>query len=527
MDEKSLQKRMLLAILIGFMFFVVYDYAYLSKFKVQVDANQTAITQNQHKAPAIETDRNLVTKNTLPKTTVNTTKTIVDINSDYFTATIDDLGRFSSFILNGKIYKDADGNSVNLIDSSLGAFPLEIRFLDSELNKKAFNTPYTASVDMLNVNEKEQSVVLTQNLGDVTIKKILTIEPSGKYNIDIELNKDADYFIASGMRSNVINDKLTVHGTLLRNLDKNLEIIKDGKVKNGGENFSNIDIVSSFDKYYAAVLYNFETPMNVVVNKYNNELNQAFVSVNGNFKASGFIGPKNNELLSSINPELTDIIEYGWFTFIAKPIFWLLNKIYAMTGNWGWAIVILTLTIRFILFPLTYKAMMSMNKLKDIAPQMKEIQEKYKGDPQKMQAQVMQLYRESGANPMGGCLPMLLQIPIFFAMYRVFLNAIELQGSEWILWIENLAVKDPYFVLPVLAGVVMYFHQKVTPTNFTDPMQEKIMRMLPVFISVIFLTFPAGLTLYMCTTNVFALIQQIVINRLFKKHKEIKQMEKR
>ncbi|NLK66718.1 MAG: membrane protein insertase YidC [Campylobacteraceae bacterium] len=524
MDEKSLQKRILIATLIGFMFFIFYDYAYLSKFRPEANATaQTTTTAQEYQAPTTSLKTTVET----PAQTVNSGKVITTISSSYFTATIDDLGRISSFILNEEIYKDADGNALNLIDPSFEAFPLELRFADSSINQKAFTTAYVASASTLDVSSGKQSVVLTQNLGDVIIKKTLTIGSRGEYSVSVEMDKELDYFVAPGMRSNIIPDRLTVHGTLLRDLDDKLEILKDGKVKTGGESFENIDIISSFDRYYATLMYNFETPMSVVVNGLNNGVNQSFILAKGNFKADGFIGPKNQALLASINPELTDVVEYGWFTFIAKPIFWFLSWINDLVGNWGWAIVVMTFTIRLVLFPLTYKAMMSMNKLKDIAPKIKEIQEKYKNDPQKMQTQVMELYRKSGANPMGGCLPMLLQIPIFFAMYRVLLNAIELQGSEWIFWIENLAVRDPYFVLPILAGAVMFFHQKITPTNFTDPMQEKIMRLMPVFITVLFLTFPAGLTLYMLTTNSFAFLQQLVINRLFHKQKEIEKAEKR
>ena len=144
-----------------------------------------------------------------------------------------------------------------------------------------------------------------------------------------------------------------------------------------------------------------------------------------------------------------------------------------------------------------------------------------------MQAQVMELYRKHGANPMGGCLPMILQIPVFFAIYRVLLNAIELQGAPWILWIDNLAIKDPYFILPIIMGAAMYIQQRLTPTSFTDPMQEKIMKFLPVIFIFFFMTFPAGLTLYWCVNNIFALIQQIIINRMFKKRKELEMAEKK
>jgi YidC/Oxa1 family membrane protein insertase len=247
----------------------------------------------------------------------------------------------------------------------------------------------------------------------------------------------------------------------------------------------------------------------------------------GNFSAKGYIGPKDYKTLKAIEPSLVDTIEYGWFTFIAKPAFLLLDWLYSFIGNWGFAIVALTIIIRIVLFPLTYKGMVSMNKLKELAPRMKEIQTKYKGDPQKINAHVMELYRKHGANPMGGCLPILIQIPIFFAIYRVLLNAIELKGAEWILWINDLAELDPYFILPILMGITMYIQQHITPTNFTDPMQEKIMKFLPLIFTFFFITFPAGLTLYWFINNLCSIAQQMVVNKIFERHKAKEIAEKR
>ena len=163
--------------------------------------------------------------------------------------------------------------------------------------------------------------------------------------------------------------------------------------------------------------------------------------------------------------------------------------------------------------------MMSMQKLKDLAPKMKEVKEKYKGDPAKMNAQMMEMYKKHGANPMGGCLPLLLQIPVFFALYRVLLNAVELEGAPWILWIENLAQMDPYYVLPVLMGASMWFQQRITPSNFTDPLQEKIFKWFPVIMTVFFIYFPSGLVLYWLVNNLFTIGQQYFINHMYAKHK--------
>jgi YidC/Oxa1 family membrane protein insertase len=167
--------------------------------------------------------------------------------------------------------------------------------------------------------------------------------------------------------------------------------------------------------------------------------------------------------------------------------------------------------------------MVSMQKIKEIAPKIKEVQARYKGDPQRTNAAVMDMYKKHGANPLGGCLPMLLQIPVFFAIYRVLLNAVELQGAEWALWINDLSRMDTYYVLPILMGASMYYQQKLTPNNFTDPMQEKVFKFLPIIFTFFFITFPAGLVLYWLVNNIFSIAQQFIVNQQFKNAKDARE----
>jgi len=188
-------------------------------------------------------------------------------------------------------------------------------------------------------------------------------------------------------------------------------------------------------------------------------------------------------------------------------------------GNWGWAIILFTLLVKLVLFPLSYKGLMSMQKMKDLAPKMKELKEKYGKDPAKMNQQMMALYKKHGANPLGGCLPMLLQVPIFFALYRVLLNADELQGAPWIGWITDLSRMDPLYILPVLMGITMFLQQKLTPNTMTDPMQQKIFMFLPVIMTVFFITFPSGLVLYWLTNNILTIAQQLYINKAYENYK--------
>ncbi|MGG7072981.1 membrane protein insertase YidC [Campylobacter sp. 9BO] len=513
MEKLSTQKRVLLATLLSFVFFVIYDYFFIPK-QVLSEQNQT-IAQNQ--APQSNVSQPTASSSVAPSAVVSQGQTLVVVKSKGYEAHIDTLGRVSKFYLNDEKFKLEDGSRTNLA----GGVPLglEIRFSDTVINNEAFKTNYTADVSELNVESGSKTVTLTQKLSNLDVVKRITFFENGKYDLDVKLSTNAEYFISPGFRPSVAIDSYTVHGALLRHADSKLSIIEDGDLDTN-EVYSDINIAAASDRYYTTLFYSFDKNLNVYMSADAAKNSVIFVRSDGDFKASGYIGAKDNAALKAIDERLVDVIEYGWFSFIAKPMFKFLNFLHDHIGNWGWAIVVLTLVIRIILFPLTYKGMLSMNKLKELSPKMKELQVKYKGDPQKLNMHMMELYKKHGANPMGGCLPILMQIPIFFAIYRVLLNAIELKGAEWILWIKDLSVMDPYFILPVLMGVTMFLQQKLTPTTFTDPMQEKIMKYLPLIFTFFFVTFPAGLTLYWFVNNVCSVIQQIFVNKLFEKHKK-------
>lgn len=516
LDKLTVQRRMVIATLLAIIFFIGYDYFYLSKFRPQVDINASSNQTIANQAPEVKT--NTIVSETTAQAKVKS-KIISEIKGKNFDIKIDEFGRFSSFALTESQYKQADGNQINLVDHSMSPLPLETRFSDQGLNKMAFEVPYTASASFVDAQNSKQELVLTQNLGNLVVVKKITFNPNGSYELIVNLSKSAEYFITPGARPNINVDGYTIHGSLVRKSGGKLEITKDGDL-DAAQSFANSSIAAASDRYYTALFYNFDNKLDVVISPDSQKNIQVFAKSSGEFKTNGFMGPKEHKLLDSIDKRLIDVIEYGWFTFIAKPMFSFLNWLHGFTGNWGWAIVIMTLFIRLALFPLSYKGMMSMNKLKDLSPKIKELQAKYKGDSQKLQTSMMELYKKHGANPMGGCLPILLQIPVFFAIYRVLLNAIELKGAPWILWISDLAEKDPYYILPVAMGLLMFLQQRITPTTFTDPMQEKIMKYLPLVFTLFFITFPAGLTLYWTTNNISSFIQQVVINKMFKKHKQ-------
>jgi len=325
---------------------------------------------------------------------------------------------------------------------------------------------------------------------------------------------------------------MAVHGVMGYTADGVSNIFEDGDVE-GRTSLRNVKLLSAFDQYFASIFYGVDADVIVNVDRDSNDNPVAYLEASDSLKFNGFIGPKDYRLLKSIDPVLVNAIEYGWFTWAAKPLFAVLMWFHGIFGNWGWAIIALVVMIRAILYPLTYKGMISMQKMKDLAPKMKELREKYKGDPQRMNAATMEMYKKHGANPLGGCLPLLLQIPVFFAIYRVLLNAVELQGAPWILWVTDLsrgAQLIPHsfhdvlaLILPILMGASMYFQQKITPNNFTDPMQEKIFKYLPVVFTFFFVTFPAGLVLYWLTNNLLSIGQQYMVNRQYAKIKALRE----
>ncbi|MDO4674142.1 membrane protein insertase YidC [Campylobacter sp.] len=519
------QKRILLAVVLSFVFFVVYDYFFIPKKPLGVEQN---ITQNHNATSSIEAPQiSSATKQNLnPQQGVNSSKSIAKIESEYFQAELDSLGRISSFYLKDEKYQNEKGERINLISQTSDLRPLELRFSEAQINEEAYKTPYTADNASLFIDaNSSKTIKLTQNLSQLRVEKILTFHPNGNYEVEVRLSKNTPFFITPGSRPDVAVDAYTVHGALVLDGKDTIHTFEDEDVKND-EKIEQAFIASAFDRYYASFFYNFDRPLNIIISKDDKHNPQIFAFAHNNFKAGAYIGAKEHSLLRAIDERLDDVVEFGWFTFIAKPMFAFLNFLHQYIGNWGWAIVVLTLIVRVILFPLTYKSMISMNKLKDLAPKMKEIRERYKGDPQKMNVQMMELYKKHGANPMSGCLPILLQIPIFFAIYRVLLNTIELKAAPWDFWIHDLSVMDPYFILPILMGATMFLQQLITPMTIQDPIQAKIMKFLPVIFTFFFITFPAGLTLYWFVNNLCSLAQQWVINKIFAKEHHKKEGEK-
>lgn len=225
-----------------------------------------------------------------------------------------------------------------------------------------------------------------------------------------------------------------------------------------------------------------------------------------------YAGPKETQRLNSAHPDLGKLIDFGWFSFLAIPLLQLLKYSYRFTHNYGLSIILMTVMIKIVFYPLSHKSYQSMRKMQELQPKIKLIQERYKKDQEKLNQETLALYREYKVNPLGGCLPMVLQIPVFFALYRVFLNAIELRNAPFIWWIKDLSEKDPYYFWPILMGLSMFIQQKMTPP-MGDPRQNRMMLMMPVIFTVMFLKFPVGLVIYWLVNNLLSIVQQYLMTR--------------
>ena len=232
----------------------------------------------------------------------------------------------------------------------------------------------------------------------------------------------------------------------------------------------------------------------------------------GETSATLYAGPKSQGVLKELSPGLELTVDYGILWFIAQPIFWLLQHIHSLVGNWGWSIIFLTMLIKGIFFPLSAASYKSMARMRAVAPKLAALKEQFGDDRQKMSQAMMELYKKEKINPLGGCLPILVQMPVFLSLYWVLLESVEMRQAPFMLWITDLSIKDPFFILPIIMGATMFIQQRLNPTP-PDPMQAKVMKLMPIIFTFFFLWFPAGLVLYWVVNNCLSIAQQWYITR--------------
>ena len=376
------------------------------------------------------------------------------------------------------------------------------------------------------------SVPLTYETADLKVVKTYTFK-KGSYEIQVsnqvtnktngDLNPKVYYqFLHDGTSNQGSVMMPTFTGAAYYTKDQNFNKLGFSDIKD--ETFSltsNDGWISIIERYFAsAIILPDSVARKFYANKVADNIYSAgVISQLGNispgqskeFSVNIFSGPQLKDDLISAADGLEYVVDYGWLTFIASPLFSVMSGIHSMVGNWGIAIILLTLLIKLLFYPLSASSYRSMAQMRELAPRLQSMKEKFGEDKQKMQQAMMELYRTEKINPLGGCLPILIQIPVFIALYWVLLGAVELRQAPFFGWIEDLSIKDPYYVLPILMAASMFLQTKLNPKP-TDPMQARLMIMMPIIFSVFFFFFPAGLVLYWLANNILSIAQQWYVN---------------
>lgn len=405
-------------------------------------------------------------------------------------------------------------------------------YFANESGTQLFSTKILGSSEVLNFSiEKTNSneyVGTATTASGIKVTKTIKVDPA-KYLVSTTVKAEGDSPLTGLTTESTEHADVQTGGFFKSRFDHQEFLVNhDGKVsrttadasKPSEESYSNVLISAFGSQYFAsATIDNSEVAPEfkaevIAGNLALSILNYKKLNAAKSFelKYSNFVGPKNFELLKTISPEMTDIVNFGFFTAIAKGIFWIMKSIQSLVSNWGVALILLTLLVRALVLPVNIMSYKQMKVMAKIQPQIKSLRERYKDDAQKLNQEMLNLMKENKANPLGGCLPMLLQIPIFFALYQVIGQSIELYKAPFIFWIQDLSLKDPFYVLPVLMGVTMFVQQKITPSNM-DPAQQKVMMFMPILFSFMMLSLPSGLTLYIFISSVFGVLQQVYFMR--------------
>jgi len=421
---------------------------------------------------------------------------------------------------------------IELVDVRDGMpYPLAVTFPDSSVDvapDAAFDT--TASkLDLINTKEKQQ-LVFSKSYPDVKIEKIFTFDPAGYViGMEVKVHNLTGSPITQIPR---INWYQYVHPQKVED-----DYGHEGPVASVGGSIERQEVKKlnaesilgpnvlwgAFESKYFIASFMPENPSltNIVMTRGTDDM--VTVGMKGRkelipggqnsvFSYSLYLGPKQYDLLKTMGVGLEGAIDFGWFKWLAIPSLWILNFLYGFVLNYGIAIIILTTIIKIIFWPLGNLSYKSMNEMKKLQPKIEAMKEKYKNDQAKIGQETMALYREHKVNPFSGCLPMLIQIPVFFGLYKALMYSIELRQSPLFFWIQDLSAKDPYYITPIIMGATQFISQKMTPA-MGDPMQQKIMLLMPVVFTFFFLNFPAGLVIYWLFNNILQIGQQYYINR--------------
>lgn len=430
-----------------------------------------------------------------------------------------------------KSYLEDAGTEMSLMkdDAKIPALSIVLGD-DRTMNKTNFSIPEDQGDIILTGKSEEASLTFVYTSGSVRISRRYNFHADG-YHLDMteEVSGIDGYWLTLGSNFGISGIESGSYGShigpvLLKDADR-IEF-KPDKVEEPEVHTGNLRWLAQEDKYFfASIVPQVQGGRAKVWKHRSGEPLSAIYIPSGHSRLLVYSGPKEHDPLKTLGVGLEHIIDFGFFSILARPLFWLMKIFYGFIGNYGWAIVLLTMVVRIPFIPLINKGQKSMKKMQTLQPHMNEIRQKYKKDPQKMQKEMSELYRKYKVNPVGGCLPMLIQIPVFFALYKVLLISIELRGAPFIFWIHDLSAKDPYYILPVVMGVSMFVQQKMTPTP-VESQQQKIMQFLPVIFTFMFLNFSSGLVLYWLISNTLSILQQFYNNKKLAAEASVKKQVK-
>jgi YidC/Oxa1 family membrane protein insertase len=522
-----MEKRTLFALALAFIILLLYQYLFIKPQPQQVQKKATVEKKEVSKEPKPVIPAEI----SIPKGTPSQEKEIRVETELYSTVLTTRGGTIKYYEI--KSYKDKEGKNVVLLKNPGLIAPLGIGSKDN-FNLSDVNFSVSASGGgkdiILNRDNKTGSLVFEYADSGLSVKRVYTFH-NNSYRIDIkdEVSGLPDYWITIGTDFGIYNnkDKSTHIGPVLLKETDRLEF--NAKKLNEARSYKDgLKWIAQEDKYFFASLVPLTTMDEAKVWKIKDSPVIAFKGKPGINSFILYAGPKEYDRLKALNVGLEYIVNFGFFSVIAVPLFWVLKLFYKLIGNYGWAIILLTVIIRIPFIPLVNKSQKAMKKMQEIQPRMAEIREKYKKDPQRMQKEIMGLYKKYKVNPLGGCLPMILQLPIFYALYKILLTAIELRGTPFMLWIKDLSAPDTLFghvpswfpliggfaigPLPILMGITMIIQQKMTPTSM-DTTQNKMMMLMPIVFTFLFLNFASGLVLYWLMNNIFSIAQQFYANK--------------
>ncbi len=548
------QARLLIAIVLSAAVFLVWQFFFVDRDAVQKTAKKieqppAATEQVQPVKPYTAEQKEAVTQTAVSKPTLQAK--IITVDTPLFRAKISEEGSgFTSFILKNYKEKVTEDSPLKQIIPQEGAFETVLVGYDGKslagLEDAVFST--NLNVDALDVKDGMQEITFswTSEQG-VIIEKTYSFSPdSYMIGLNVTVKNGSDRNIQDklyvALKGSVPNDK-RVYGFEGPSafINDNLEEIDIDDIADKNTYSGSLKWVALQDRYFMTSIipdHAEEASMrlavqdgNLIEAQYLNPVSDIRPGTQQTYQYSLFFGPRSMKILGEMGHDLAKALNFGFFDIIAKPCVWLMNKLYSVIPNYGIAIIILTLLIKLILWPLGSKSYKSMSEMKKIQPLMKEIREKYKNDKKKMNEEVMGLYRTYKINPLGGCLPMVVQLPVFFALYRMLYQAIELRHAPFFLWIDDLSAPDrlghfaidhipfmepPYGipVLTIIMGASMLLQQKMSPP-MGDPTQAKMMMFMPVIFTVIFINFSSGLVLYWLINNILSIAQQYYIQKKY------------